>query len=106
MVDGYSGPHYYPMALGCGRVLVKGGICFYNMCSGSRVWCGEWPLREVFPLVCGLSLDQTVTIAFLQRDGHWDVSFIRNELGGQGILGLFPVLYAITLEGSRFDKVF
>lgn len=42
------------------------------------MWCGEQPLREVFPTIYCTASNPLASIAELQSEGHWEVLFTKN----------------------------
>jgi hypothetical protein len=63
-------------------------------------WCGESPLKEVFPVLIECTLDREATVASVlsQQNGgvEWNVTFIRNFSNWEmdGVTAFLHLLYS------------
>jgi hypothetical protein len=85
--------------------------------NGSRirfwddVWCGEMPLKEVFPGLYDIACDKNSSVAahliLESRSFQWDVRFIRaaHDWEVDVLTSFFTLLYSISLDRDGEDKL-
>ena len=75
-------------------------------------WCGDMPLKEVYPEFFSIALDRNVSVvADLMSHGngmiHWDVLFTRSvqdwEL--ESISSFMDLLYSTSVQGAGEDML-
>ena len=75
------------------------------------VWCGELPLKDMFPEFYSITRDKEAFVAKHMRIHndkiHWEMDFIRSiqdwEL--ESISNFFQLLYSVSIKGQRQDQI-
>jgi hypothetical protein len=86
----------------------------FELGNGSRtsfwddVWCGQWPLKEAFPVLYGIACDKDACVAahldFSSGSIQWDVSFSRaaHDWELDIVTSFFSVLYSIRVSATVY----
>jgi hypothetical protein len=118
-VDGQPSAHKELMDVGCGGVLALVGlicsICGFRSWCGDPIrfwfdrWCGDHPLKDVFPdlFACASNLDATIDSLLIQSvsgsRSEWNVTFVRyfNDWEVEGVVSFeFLHYHASFKEGG------